>query len=206
MVIVLSVVVLGLSVAGGWYLRGEGRDGASAAATASSGPTADGEPGTPLVASTVEAPATDVGLPAPERVRITSIGVDATLERLDVDPAGRLKAPVDPDDAGWFAGGTSPGDMGPAVIAGHVDSHDGPAVFYRLRELRAGDTVEVRRGDRWFAFTVVATEQFPKTEFRTDKVYGPTPVPELRLVTCGGPFDRDRRSYQDNVVVYAVAA
>jgi hypothetical protein len=90
------------------------------------------------------------------------------------------------------------------VIGGHVDSYSGPAVFFRLRDLKPGDAVEVLRGTTPVKFQVVASERYPKTEFPTAKVYHPTPVPELRLITCGGSFDRNRRSYEDNIVVYAV--
>jgi len=79
-------------------------------------------------------------------------------------------------------------------------------VFYRLRDLKPGDEIEVARGDQWVRFRVVASEKYPKNQFPTDRVYRPTPVPELRLITCGGTFDRGRRSYEDNIVVYAVAA
>jgi sortase (surface protein transpeptidase) len=121
-----------------------------------------------------------------------------------VDQAGVLKSPVDYARPGWYAGGIAPGEVGPAVIAGHVDSARGPAVFYRLRDLKPGDVVEVARGDQWVKFRVVASERHPKDQFPTDRVYRPTPVPELRLITCGGTFDRNRRSYEDNIVVYAV--
>jgi LPXTG-site transpeptidase (sortase) family protein len=99
----------------------------------------------------------------------------------------------------------APGDPGPALIAGHVDSRTGPAVFYRLHQLGAGDVVQVQRGGRWLSFRVVSTEQYAKDEFPTDKVYRPTPGPELRLITCGGEFNHARRSYRDNIVIYAVA-
>jgi LPXTG-site transpeptidase (sortase) family protein len=144
-------------------------------------------------------------LPPPSRVRIAAIGVDSALESLAVDRSGALQGPVDYAKAGWYAAGIAPGEVGPAVIAGHVDSARGPAVFYRLRDLKAGDEVEVARGDQWMKFRVVATEKYPKNQFPTDRVYRPTPVPELRLITCGGTFDRGRRSYEDNIVVYAVS-
>ena len=145
-------------------------------------------------------------LPPPSEVRIPRIAIRSTLVGLDLDSAGELEAPADYAKAGWYEQGTLPGEPGPAVIAGHVDSHKGPAVFYRLRELRPGDTVEVRRGDEWLPFRVVATGHYPKNKFPTATVYGATPGPELRLITCGGDFDRSKRSYRDNVVVYAVDA
>jgi len=149
-------------------------------------------------------PATDVGSGPPSRLRIPSLNVDTGLESLAMDKSGQLQAPIKYGEAGWFATGTSPGDAGPAVIAGHVDSKTGPAVFYRLHELKAGAQVQVQRGPIWLTFDVTAVEKYPKTKFPSAKVYGPTPVAELRLITCGGTFDTARNSYRDNVVVYAV--
>jgi sortase (surface protein transpeptidase) len=115
--------------------------------------------------------------------------------------------------AGWYAGGTHPddpkgtrpGDPGSAVILGHVDSKvDGPAVFFRLRELRRGDEIKVVRADgSTVLFAVDRTEQFPKSRFPTDDVYYPTGTPELRLVTCGGSFDATAGHYRSNVIVFA---
>jgi LPXTG-site transpeptidase (sortase) family protein len=141
---------------------------------------------------------------APSRVRISAIGLDSSLELLHV-AKGVLQPPKSFDRAGWYAEGTAPGDVGPAVIAGHVDSKAGPAVFYRLRELTAGDRIEVQRGGSVLRFTVVRTAWYPKRDFPTSEVYGPTPDRQLRLITCGGVFDRRLRSYKDNLVVYAVA-
>ena len=142
---------------------------------------------------------------APSRLRVKAIGVDTPLETLRLDAAGALVPPREASLAGWYADGTAPGDVGPAVIAGHVDSKRGPAVFYRLRELEAGDTIEVVRGGATLRFTVVSTAWYPKSSFPADRVYGPTPDRQLRLITCGGVFDRTLRSYRDNLVVYAVS-
>lgn len=140
----------------------------------------------------------------PVRVRIPAIGADSALSRLGIDGAGALEVPTDPDRAGWFAGGPAPGDVGPAVLAGHVDSGSGPAVFWRLGDLVPGDEVLVDRADGTAArFTVTRVERHAKDAFPTDEVYGPTPDAQLRLVTCGGEFDRSARSYRDNVVVFA---
>ncbi|HEY0638208.1 MAG TPA: class F sortase, partial [Pseudonocardiaceae bacterium] len=157
------------------------------------------------VAAPEAAPATGV---YPTALRIPRIGVDVRgLVGLGLDATGALAAPADPRSAGWFAAGTVPGDQGPALIAGHVDSGAGPAVFFRLSELRDGDEVHVDRSDgRTVAFTVVSVGTYPKDGFPTEQVYGPTPVAELRLVTCGGPFDRAGGRYLDNVIVQAVPA
>ncbi|SCG81021.1 class F sortase [Micromonospora rifamycinica] len=141
----------------------------------------------------------------PTRVRVARIGVDSTLTALGLDRDGTLVPPADFTRAGWYGGGPAPGDPGPAVIAGHLDSRRGPAVFARLGELRPGDRIEVWRGDRRVTFRVTGALRTPKDAFPTATVYGPTPGPELRLITCGGDFDRRVRHYRDNVVVFAVA-
>jgi Sortase domain len=144
----------------------------------------------------------------PVTVSIPALGVTSPLEDLVADPVTReLSAPDDPSRAGWYTAGVVPGDQGPAVIGGHVDSRRGPGVFFRLRTLRPGDLVDVNRSDgRSVRFAVIAVALYPKDAFPTDAVYGPTSGPELRLVTCGGTFDRSVRSYEDNVVVDAVLA
>ena len=142
---------------------------------------------------------------APTRLRVKAIGVDTSLESLHLGNDGALTPPKDFAKAGWYADGTAPGDQGPAVIAGHVDSRRGPAVFYKLRELEAGDRVDVVRGGKTVRFTVVSTAWYPKNKFPKEQVYGPTPDRQLRLITCGGVFDHRLRSYKDNLVVYAVA-
>ncbi|NMO57422.1 class F sortase [Actinoplanes sp. TBRC 11911] len=141
----------------------------------------------------------------PTRVRIAAINLDTTLESLRLGRDGALQPPKSFGRAGWYADGTAPGDTGPAVIAGHVDSKSGPAIFYRLRELTVGDHIDVTRGGTIVRFTVTATAWYPKTKFPASWVYGPTPDRQLRLITCGGVFDHSLRSYKDNLVVYAVS-
>jgi sortase family protein/uncharacterized protein DUF4397 len=140
----------------------------------------------------------------PVRVEIPAIGVSSRLVRLGLNPDGTMEVPRDYGLAGWFTGGATPGRDGPAVAAGHVDSRSGPAVFYRLRELRPGDTVGVLRADGGrVAFQVTGVARYAKRGFPTDAVFGPVTGPVLRLVTCGGAFDRSSRRYLDNVVVSA---
>jgi sortase family protein len=141
----------------------------------------------------------------PTRLRIKAIGMDTALETLHLGADGALTPPANFAKAGWYADGTAPGDSGPAIIAGHVDSQRGPAVFYKLREMVPGDKIEVVRGGKTVRFTVVSTAWYPKAKFPTEQVYGPTPDRQLRLITCGGVFDHSLRSYKDNLVVYAVA-
>jgi hypothetical protein len=160
--------------------------------------------GTPLpVPADTPVPA---GTSAPTRIRIPDIGVDAGLEPLHLLPDGTLDPPNKFEDAGWYADGTRPGDTGPAVIAGHIDSKTGPAVFFKLDKLHPGAVIEVNRDGRWVAFRVISTGKYPKNKFPTAQVYGPTPDAQLRLITCGGVFDTVHNAYLDNTVVYAVAA
>ncbi len=138
----------------------------------------------------------------PVRVRIPAIGVDAALVRLGLNADGSLQVPPF-EVAGWYVGRSRPGEPGPAVVAAHVDSTTGPAVFYRLKHLRGGDLIHVDYGDATVTFGVRESRSFPKSQFPTDLVYGPTEGPELRLVTCDGTFDRTARSYLSNLVVWA---
>lgn len=143
----------------------------------------------------------------PVRLRIPSIDVDTRLEALGQAPDLSLEVPRQPSSAGWWAGGPRPGQVGPAVILGHVDSKSGPAVFFRLGELEAGDEVLVERADGTTAhFRVTTLDRYHKAEFPSELVYYPTVEPELRLVTCGGPFDPSTGHYRDNLVVFAAQA
>jgi hypothetical protein len=143
----------------------------------------------------------------PVRLSLPSVGIDAPLTAIDLDAAGALVPPSDNGLAGWYRSGPVPGQPGPAVLTGHVDSVAGPAVFFRLRDVAVGDQVSVMRADgTTLRFTVTRLVRYPKTAFPTAEIYAPTAAPELRLITCGGAFDRAARSYLDDVVVYAVLA
>lgn len=147
----------------------------------------------------------DVGIPI--AVRIPSIGVESTLEDLAVDTAGALSPPVDFARAGWYVGGPAPGEIGPAIIAGHVDSAVGPAVFFRLAELQDGDQIIVDTDTgASLTFTVTGRTQSAKAAFPSDDVYSNVPRPELRLITCAGFFDRSVGHYTDNLIVFASLA
>ncbi|PRY38769.1 class F sortase [Umezawaea tangerina] len=142
---------------------------------------------------------------APVRLRIPVIGVDSPIVDVGVDETGALVPPGTPEDTGWFTGGPAPGAVGPALLAGHIDSHDGPAVFFRLADLKPGDEISVDREDgSTVAFVVESSIRVAKTAFPTDLVYAPLPTPVLRLVTCGGKLDTAAHSYLDNVIVEAV--
>ncbi|MFZ7088227.1 class F sortase [Curtobacterium sp. RRHDQ10] len=140
----------------------------------------------------------------PVSVHIPAIKVDATLEDLHKDPNGALEPPTQWNDAGWYSDGVVPGHVGPAVIAGHVDSLTSAAIFYDLDELAPGDQVMVSMSDgTTLTFTVRGSQQAAKNAFPTSSVYGTTPTPELRLITCGGTFDKTAGHYTDNLIVFA---
>ena len=146
-------------------------------------------------------------LPAspPVRIRIPAIRVDAPLTGVGLAPDGWITPPPSEKTnlAGWYRGAPSPGESGTAVIVGHVDNTEGPAVFYPLGALRKGAAVEVVRGDgRTVVFTVYGNEVFSNDAFPSERVYGDTGHPELRLITCGGGYRR-KTGYQGNVVVFA---
>ncbi|MEU3094526.1 class F sortase [Streptomyces sp. NPDC006967] len=141
----------------------------------------------------------------PVRLRVPVIGVDAPMTELTLDETGALRPPPAdmPAFAGWYGDGTAPGSVGTAVTAGHVDTWEGPGVFYRLGALAKGDTIEITRADRRTAvFTVYAVELYAKDAFPDEKVYGGSDGPELRVITCGGEY-AEGKGYQGNVVVYA---
>jgi sortase (surface protein transpeptidase) len=143
----------------------------------------------------------------PVSLDIPSIGVHARVSELGLNPDGSiaLPEPTVGAPAGWYRYLSTPGEPGPAVILGHVDARSGgPAVFYRLGDLRIGDRITVRRADGSAAeFTVDTVSEYPKTNFPVGEVYGQVPYPALRLITCGGRYDHAQHAYPDNVVVYA---
>ncbi|WP_309096166.1 class F sortase [Streptomyces sp.] len=141
----------------------------------------------------------------PDRIRIPAIRVDAPLTGLGLTGSGSLDVPPAAHEnlAGWYEAGTTPGERGTAIVAGHVDNADGPAVFYGLGALRKGSTIEVDRRDGSVAvFTVDAVEVYAAKDFPDERVYGAARRPELRVITCGGGYSR-ATGYQGNVVVFA---
>jgi len=141
--------------------------------------------------------ATDLSIP--------KLKLRQNLVELGVDPAGVLQTPPSPEVAGWFTGAAAPGEVGPTVIAGHVDSTTGPGVFYQLKDLARDDLVDVGRSDgRTVRYRVTDVQTVAKDRFPTQQVYGPTAGAELRLITCGGTFDRVAGHYLRNVVVSGV--
>ncbi|MFH9617340.1 class F sortase [Streptomyces pratensis] len=141
----------------------------------------------------------------PVKVAIPAIFIEAPVTGLGLDKKGRLGAPPlnRPKLVGWYRKGPSPGEAGTSLLVGHRDTATGPAIFLNLNALRRGDTVKITRADKRTAvFTVDEVKTYTKDEFPDDKVYGATGRPELRLLTCGGRFDK-KGGYSANVVVFA---
>jgi len=146
-------------------------------------------------------------LPSAPRIEIPAIGVKAHVIDLGLKPDGKLEVPRNYAEAGWWSRGARPGLPGAAVVVGHVDSRSGPAVFYRLHELEAGDRVRFVHADGSTAnFVVDHKQRHSKNAFPTRAVYDRTPTPTLRLVTCAGSFDSGTGHYRDNLIVFANAA
>lgn len=142
--------------------------------------------------------------PAPQRLRIPAIGVNAPIISLGRNRDGMMQTPDNVTDTGWFAPGPEPGEKGAAVIAGHIDSYKGPGVFYHLRALERGDLISITvAGRRRLTFVVTGAKQVAKNRFPAKLVFARTDRPTLRLITCGGAFDRSTGHYVDNYIVFA---
>ena len=193
----LAVVVLGTWAPDPTLVAG---DAVPPATTPTPSPTP-----TPLAAGEAQAtrrPAPD-GVD-PERLRIPAIDVDADIADMGLNDDGSIEVPGVFAETGWWTYSPRPGRIGASAILGHVDSHSGPAVFFRLAELRPGDRIHVDGVDgQSVTFAVRAIEQHPKASFPSEKVFGATREPSLRLITCGGAFDATARSHLDNIVVFA---
>lgn len=140
----------------------------------------------------------------PVRLEIPSLGIDTVIIDLALNADGTLEVPPDGTTAGWYTGAPTPGEVGPAILAGHVDWHGTDGVFFDLRRLQPGASIIVSREDGSRAvFSATAVEGFPKDAFPTATVYGDIDHPGLRLITCGGDFDENARSYTDNIIAFA---
>jgi hypothetical protein len=164
-------------------------------------------------------PEIDVAIADPTAITIPKLDAHSTLIPLGLGPDGELAAPpvTEPMQAGWYAGADpatsgdefQPGEIGPAIVAGHVDGivngrKGQPGIFARLHELAPGDEILIDRdGQSQLRFIVTAVQRYAKAAFPTDAVYGPTEHPELRLITCGGEFDRSTGHYVDNTIAWA---
>lgn len=162
-------------------------------------------PSTPP-AQLVSAAGTSPQLPAstPTRVEIPALGVTSRVMELGLERDGSMEVPPGAYPVGWYDGSPTPGQLGPAVLAGHVDWEGEPGAFYGLRELLTGDTVVIDRADGTVAtFRVDRVEEHAKNDFPTEEVYGDIDHAGLRLITCGGAFDEDTGDYEDNIIVFA---
>ncbi|MDQ1674205.1 MAG: hypothetical protein QOC98_2767 [Frankiaceae bacterium] len=148
------------------------------------------------------------GLPrsTPTAISIPAIGVRSGLEHLGENPDHSIEVPHSFQSAGWFTDSVTPGQTGPMVILGHVDSRSGPGVFFRLGDLRPGDLVTVPRADgQQVNYQITGVREYAKDAFPTLTVYANTPVPTIRLITCGGQFDAATGHYKSNVIAYGEA-
>lgn len=163
--------------------------------------------GPPVTSRHTEAVTGPEGQPAePATLTVPALGLEEDLVGLGIAADGSLEVPRDADRAGWFTGSSLPGAPGPTVIAGHVDSATGPAVFFDLTELGPGDRIAVRDADgRSVEYVVDRVADHPKAELPTAEVFGATSDDQLRLITCTGPWDDAAGSYADNRVVFATA-
>ena len=140
----------------------------------------------------------------PVRLAIPALRVSVPLVGLGQQRDGAMEVPTDAKTVGWYTKAPTPGALGPAVLAGHVDYRSRPGTFARLADLRAGDAVDIMRADgRMAMFTVTKVDRYPKDAFPSDAVYGAIDHAGLRLITCGGDFDSRSGHYADNIVVYA---
>jgi hypothetical protein len=158
----------------------------------------------PIAADSFRSARTYTAVAPPVRLRIPALHVDSAVQRLGLQADGTVAVPKRTDVAGWYERGPRPGQPGPAVILGHVDSHSGPGIFINLSTVRVGTLVRVDRADgSMVMFRISKVSRVAKTSFPTDLVYAPSLDPTLRLVTCGGSFDHTRGSYRDNVIAFA---
>lgn len=169
------------------------------------------QPDVPKAAALAEvkqpAPAEPVGMKKslPVHLSIPDVAIDTDLIQLGKNDDGTMQTPESYEVAGWYQYSPTPGEIGPSVLVGHVDNYKGAAVFFRLKELQPGQKIAVTRQDGSVAtFTVTRLEQFDQDHFPTDAVYGNTNDSELRIITCGGPFNHVSGEYTQNTVVFAV--
>jgi len=141
---------------------------------------------------------------SPTRLRIPKIDIDTPFVELGLARNNEIEVPKGYEEVGWYGHGPTPGELGPAVVLGHVDSYMGPAVFFYLGQLEPGDTIEVDREDGSVAvFRVDKLERYPQSSFPTSLVYGDIDHAGLRLITCTGSYDKELKRYDSNLIVYA---
>lgn len=173
-------------------------------------PNTPAVPGPPPAATTRTAPTHPalapftMGAAAPLSITVPTANITSSLGQVALNPDGTIQVPTDFGQAAWYRLGPTPGELGPAVIVGHVDSRTGPAVFYQLSSIRPGQMIDVTRTDKSVAhFRVDAIEVYRRDQFPTKTVYGPINYAGLRLITCGGTYNKNAKAYEANVVVFA---
>lgn len=154
----------------------------------------------------VVATTTEFARSAPTHISIPALSLEADfVPPLGLNEDKTVEVPDTYTEVGWYKHGATPGEIGPAVVLGHVDSYKGPAVFWPLKDLEAGDEIHIEREDGTTAtFVVTRKETYDQDAFPTEAVYGPTEGSELRLVTCTGTYNRGIQRYSHNLVVYAM--
>lgn len=159
----------------------------------------------PIQEQTTLAVETKLAQLKPSLLRIPAINLSVGFEApLGVDAEGSLEVPKGYEKVGWYKYGPTPGEIGPAVILGHIDSYKGPAVFYDLRKLKVGDDVFVDREDgKTVTFVVEKIETYPQSDFPTQTVYGNIDYAGLRLITCAGIYNKGTKRFSHNLVVFA---
>ncbi|WP_225094885.1 class F sortase [Streptomyces sp. CoH27] len=214
---IVAILVLFAVVFGGHHKAGDAsqavrppgaRAGTSTGAGTGNGAGAGPGAGATAAPQQADPQQDDEELPrsAPTRLLIPKIDVDAPFTTLTIGAGNQLQPPTADDTnlVGWYAKGVSPGEKGTAIIAGHLDTTTSPAVFAGLDELKQGDQFTVERADgRDAEFVVDDTETFAKDAFPDQRVYADASRPEVRLITCAGPYDHDAKDYKDNLVVFA---
>lgn len=188
------------------------------AAQSASGTAADAETGGTAQASTSAVPTLAAGLvpearaqslpppadPDPVAMRIPAIGLVAPVIKTGLETDGSLHVPSSPDQTGWYDLGPKPGDVGPAVITGHLDSALGPGILFHLKSVKIGDEVDVVRNDGSTAvFVVNKLAAYPQDNFNTQAVYGSIATAELRIITCAGTYSKTAKHYSEDLVVFA---
>jgi sortase (surface protein transpeptidase) len=140
----------------------------------------------------------------PVRIQIPAISLNSPLMELAVNSTDQPSAPPSYWEPGWYPASPAPGEVGPAIIAGHLDTYTGPAIFWRLSQVQVGDSILISRADgTTITFIVYKVQAVSQQDFPSQEVYGPTPFPELRLLTCAGTWNSAIGKYSQNLVVFA---
>lgn len=158
----------------------------------------------PLARPTQEAILAPTPISLPSRLHIPKLNIDVPIEMVGLDSQNRMDVPKDYNQVGWYKYGPKPGETGQAVIAGHLDTPEGPAVFAHLNQLKVDDEIFVYDQDgRQFSFKVSSFDTYPDASFPIQKVFGTSSSPQLNLITCEGVFDRQSKNYSLRRVIYS---